>query len=152
MIDYSNPLFRAGRLVRQFLRSGGGGEFTKPFTEFPEDLQRRLATAAGLLPDEVAAIACGFDEDSWIVLTNVRLVFQDSEGVKSLYSDEIEDVRMDHRYMQRVGGKQNMDRLDVITHRGEIVRLSLEAGYPFFGFWNAINLFTRWRSPKGGSP
>ena len=131
------------RLLRQFERTGGRGEYCGPFQELPEAARDSLATAANLAPDEQPVIACFFDRDHWTLLTSERLVWRDGPEQHAVASTELTSATVAADHLLRAGSKVAMTELSIGTSDGRAFELRLEPGRPFFGFWNVLKLVAR---------
>lgn len=130
----------ADRLAWQFRKSGGPGRHAQVFGDLDEDLRARIAQAAGLSREEVPAIVCYFDDDSWVLLTSARLVWRTSGGTTSVANTDLADATVDKALLLGGGrrGKLGVRTLAVVTTTGERHLLSLEEGGAFSGFWNSL--------------
>jgi hypothetical protein len=62
-----------------FLRKGGESEKTKIFSNMTTSIQDFLSKEADLNPDEKILIACYYEIDYWLVLTNIRIIIKQTE-------------------------------------------------------------------------
>jgi hypothetical protein len=124
-------------LVWRFRKSGSDGEFTRPFAEWPPEIQAVLNATIEFSGDEVAAVASYRNENQWAVLTTDRLIWADHQGIHQLLG---RDISHDTFAPPKVGStKENLDRLS-LTSNGVNHEIYLEPGPLFFGFWNALRM------------
>jgi hypothetical protein len=133
----------ANRLLRQFEKTGGRGEYCCPFQDLSEVARHSLATSARLAPDEDPVLACFFSKDRWILLTTKRLVWKEGRDQHSVASAELTTATVPSDHLLDAGGKSAMTTLSIGTVEGRTYELHLEPGRPFFGFWNVLKLVAR---------
>ncbi|WP_163995888.1 hypothetical protein [Pyxidicoccus caerfyrddinensis] len=131
------------RLLRIFERTGDRGAYTRPFAELPADVQIRLMEQVMVRSDELPVIACFRDPMEWVLLTTERVVIRQSEEVVTLPWSELKNATTDIAHVNQMlamgpAGKLALSRLTLVRHTGEALEVELEAGPPFFGFWNVL--------------
>ncbi|NTX60340.1 hypothetical protein HUA74_06680 [Myxococcus sp. CA051A] len=131
------------RLLRIFERGGGPGARTRPFEDFPPEVQGPLLEQARLREGELPVLACVLTEAQWVLLTTSRVVIRRPEGVQEVDWGELKDATTEGLHVDSVlasgaRGKLALSRLMLVRHEGEAIELELEAGPPFFGLWNAL--------------
>ena len=131
------------RLLRQFERTGGRGEYCGPFQDLPGAARDSLTASANLTSDEQPVIACFFDEDRWALLTSKRLVWRDGPEQHAVASADLTSATVSTDHLLDAGSKSAIAELSIGTADGRAFQLRLEPGRPFFGFWNVLKLVAR---------
>jgi hypothetical protein len=135
----SDTTLRTNRVLNIFERRGGSGEYTKPFQDFAEDVQRELGAGAAIQEGEVPLIASYRNRDSWVLLTSRRLVWLEGGTRNSLPWERIKDATIPTSAMAALRSSVKLEnaRLEVLTDAGK-VEVLVEPGKPFSGFWNVL--------------
>lgn len=132
-------LLTAEGLARHFLERGGLGIFTKPFGDQAPLIRSRLTPLLCLESGESAAVAYFIHEYCWTVLTTERLLWKDGADSGALLLEHIQSVQLDmYEFLKK--GRMNMDTLHVVQKGDRTRCFRLEAGPPFWGFYNALRL------------
>lgn len=131
------------RLLQIFERTGDRGAYTRPFAELPAAVQIQLMEQVMVHSDELLVIACFRDPTEWVLLTTERVVIRQAAEVVTLPWSELKDATADIAHANRMlamgpAGKLALSRLTLVRHTGEALEVELEAGRPFFGFWNVL--------------
>lgn len=141
MREIKDKSIRVDRVLRMFEKSGGNGEYTKPFSELTESIQEYLSSKLGIGEAETPILASYRDEYRWVVLTSERLVWHDGEIQKSLMWAQIKNatIPMSALAALKSSAKTENPVLEVTTDSGK-VEILVEAGKPFSGFWNVLKM------------
>jgi hypothetical protein len=131
------------RLLHQFEKTGGRGEYCGPFQDLPAAARDSLTASANFTSDEQPVIACFFNEDRWTLLTSKRLVWRDGPELHAVASAELTSATVSQDHLLKAGSKKAMTELSIGTAAGGAFHLRLEPGRPFFGFWNVLKLVAR---------
>ena len=122
-----------------------GGQHTKPFTAFSEDIRQQLLHAAEFLPPEQPLVACYFSPDAWTLLTTERLIWRRAGQTMAVSWTRLVDVQASHSTILNwdANRAKKVSQAAIVTREGHLHTLELEAGQSFFGFWTALKMITR---------
>ena len=142
-----SPRGKKERLLRVFKRTGGSGSGTGPFDSFPQVVQERVRSEAGLNEGEEPILFSYHDDDHWTLLTSEKLIAKQASVATHLAWAEIVDATIDLHALQRAlaksgkqpaSGKLNLQHLRVMRSTGAALEVELEAGPSFIAFWNVL--------------
>jgi hypothetical protein len=141
MSHLKDKSIRVDRVLSMFSKSGGNGDYTKPFSELAESTQAQLMTMLESDEGETAILASYRNSDSWVVLTSERLVWRDGETQMSLGWERIKNATIPMSALAGLKSKAKTENaiLEVATDSGK-VEVLVEAGKPFSGFWNVLKM------------
>lgn len=141
MSEVRDKSIRVDRVLRMFIKSGGNGEYTKPFSELTDSIQDELSSKLETGESETAILASYRDSDTWVVLTSDRLVWHDGDVQKSLMWEQIKNATIPMSALAALKSSAKVENavLEVTTDSGK-VEILVEAGKPFSGFWNVLKM------------
>jgi hypothetical protein len=143
MKQYS-PEYRAERLAWRFQKSGKDGRYARQFASFDELKRGNLVRLAEIHEYEIPSVGYYVDDAKWALLTSEQLIWVHDGERMALKLDDIEDATVEPQSLLHAGTKQNLTELTVVAKDGRHYRLQLEAGKPFFGFWNTLKMVASW--------
>lgn len=134
--------YHARRLTRLFHKRAGEGLCTKPFDRFSHECRERLLAASKLDGDESPIVACLFSSQSWTLLTTKRLLWQKHTYRAAVPLPAISRVTLHHGKIARHHPELpiTLVHLRVVTTKGHLHTLDLEAGPCCYGFCHLIKL------------
>lgn len=149
-----SPEARAKRLLHIFNRTGGEGQWTRPYEAFSPDVRAALLARASMAPKEFPVLASFQDNEHWALITTEQVVVCRPGSLQCLAWSEVETATMDPDYVSAVlsqgqAGKLALCRLEIVRHGGGVVEVDLEPGPAFFGFLNVLKGIANMR--KGAS-
>lgn len=141
MSEVKDKSIRVDRVLRMFDKSGGNGEYTKPFTQLADAVQSELSCRLNLQEGETAILGSYRDAGSWVVLTSDRLVWHQDQAENSLGWEQIKDATIPMSALAALKSSAKLENavLEVATDSGK-VEILVEAGKPFSGFWNVLKM------------
>lgn len=95
---------------------------------------------ARLAVDEVPVLASRESSAHWTLITTSRVFLMRAGETRVFDWSELSDATVDL--------KQHMHRLTLVCVDGERVPLELEAGPPFFAFWNVLKTIVAMKTPR----
>jgi hypothetical protein len=120
------------------------------FDHLPEHERRALERKVPFSEGEKPAIAYFESDGCWCLLTNYRVVWQETGGMHEVGIMHLRRVTHDMHYSVRRG---QLDRslwreLNVETTDGRKLTLQLEPGKPFIGMWSALHWLCGWAEKR----
>jgi len=132
---------RVDRVLRMFSKSGGSGEYTKPFSEFSSSIRDELVLKIEIGDAETPILASYRDSFSWVVLTSDRLVWRSGDQQEVLMWEQIKDATIPMSALAAFKSTAKLENavIEVTTDSGK-VEILVESGRPFSGFWNVLKM------------
>lgn len=139
MVTHEKMALRVNRALNIFLKRGGSGNYTKPYSDFAKDIQTAISRTANMESDEAPIIASYRDQKSWVLLTSKRLVWSEDGVSDSLPWEKIKNATIPVSALAALGSSAKKENavLEVVTDAGKI-EVVIEPGSAFSGFWNVL--------------
>jgi hypothetical protein len=97
-----SPEARAKRLLHIFNRTGGKGQWTRPYEAFSPDVRAVLLARASMAPKELPVLVYFQDDEHWVLITTKQVVVCKPGSLQCLAWSEIETATMDPHYVSTV--------------------------------------------------
>ncbi len=145
------PAFRVERLLRLYRRaSGGKGDFSRPFAEWPDTTKDRLRSEADVADEDHPFLAFVGAGEVWTLVTLKSLVWKLGDRIYRVSLEELHDVCLPDEAVARLelDGKRRIDRLKLVMKSGVCTHIPFEPGGPIAGLRHM--LFIMLRQATGG--
>lgn len=128
-----------GVLESLFRRKGRATASTRIFSEFEDDVQRRITAEAQLRADE-EPVVLSLRQYGWTLLTNQRTVFFVGSSHGSLEHADLAVVEPDLQKVKEgtLPSLSEVSALRLVTRGGEEILVDVEAGAPLNGVLNVL--------------
>lgn len=124
-------------LSATFKRKGGGGTYSRLFSDLDSDQKHFFYESVPLDDAELPVIASLKCPSTWLLITTNRIVFSNS-GVRSVVlHSQIRDAVADHQSLLTAKSKNSLSQLKIITTEKEIT-LEIEPGNALFSIWHVL--------------
>jgi hypothetical protein len=132
--------FRKDRILWRFAKSGGNGLFTRPFSDAQPNVVAEIHNQVAMMAGESPILLSYREESQWVLLTSERFLWRKHDSKKELAHRQIADATISPAILKKAGSELSIEDLDILTVAGEKHSVTIEAGPPLFGFWNALKM------------
>jgi len=138
-----NNEFRVDRLLRVFHNSAGQeAARSKPFGAWPDDTRSALNAEGRFTEDEHPFLAFVEDDQTWTVVTLIRVVWKRSGCVSQMRIEDLKEATIPEEVLRTLSPetKASMNRLRLVSKDGSEAAVAFEPGAAFAGFWNVVKM------------
>lgn len=138
------PEYLYDRITKKYSDAAGGeGFYAKLFSCCTQEFKGEMGEMARFDEDEKGLICYYLNRESYVILTNRRLLWADG----NCYQLDLSEIKSAGRPYPhyRIERKHEMKKLRVTTYADRHYDIEFEAGKPFFGFLNVMSMIARLR-------
>jgi hypothetical protein len=117
-----------------FRRKGANGHYCGLYEDLTTAQRNLLERKLRLAETELPVIASAKDDNSWFLLTSMRLAWESSGSAGFIPIEEICDAAVDLQGIAHTGKtKLQIDQIEIISSAGGEYKIEVEPGAPFLG-------------------